>query len=35
MHTPSELVDLEDVERCVLLLVELAKSLKEGDHGRW
>ncbi len=35
MHTPSEMVDLEDVERCVLLLVEFAKSLEKGDYGHW
>lgn len=35
MHTPSELVDLQDVECCVQLLVEFAKTLKKGDHGRW
>ncbi len=35
MHTPSEVVDLEDVERCVLLLVEFAKSLQPGDYGHW
>src|SRR5690606_21628899 len=28
MHTPSEVVDLEDVERCVKLLVEFARALK-------
>ncbi len=35
MHTPSEVVDLEDVERCVRLFVEFARSLKPGDHGHW
>ena len=35
MHTPSELVDLEDVERTVQLLVAFALSLKAGEHGRW
>jgi len=35
MHTPSELVDLEDVERCVELLVEFASSLKKGDYAHW
>ncbi len=35
MHTPSELVDLEDVERCVQLLVEFAKALQKGDHAHW
>ena len=35
MHTPSELVDLEDVERCVLLLTEFALGLKRGERGHW
>lgn len=35
MHTPSEVVDLEDVERCVKLFVEFAKSLEKGDYGHW
>ncbi len=35
MHTPSEVVDLEDVERCVRLLVEFAKALKKGDYAHW
>jgi endoglucanase len=35
MHTPSEVVDLEDVERCVQLLVEFAKSLEPGDYAHW
>lgn len=35
MHTPSEVVDLEDVERCVRLLVEFAKSLTKGDYAHW
>lgn len=35
MHTPSELVDLEDAENCVKLLVEFAKSLEAGDYGHW
>ena len=35
MHTPSEVVDLEDVERCVKLLVEFAKSLTKGDYAHW
>ena len=33
MHTPSEMVDLEDVEACVQLLVAWIKSLKSGDRG--
>jgi len=35
MHTPSEVVDLADVERCVQLLVEFAKGLEKGDYGHW
>jgi len=35
MHTPSELVDLEDVERCVQLLVEFASGLEKGDYAHW
>ena len=35
MHTPSEVVDLEDVERCVQLLVEFAKGLEKGDYAHW
>ncbi len=35
MHTPSEVVDLEDVERCVQLLVEFAKGLDRGDYAHW
>lgn len=35
MHTPSEIVDLEDVERCVQLLVEFAKNLEKGDYAHW
>lgn len=35
MHTPSEVVDLEDVERCVKLLVEFARALKPGDYAHW
>ncbi|MSU65188.1 MAG: M42 family peptidase [Opitutus sp.] len=35
MHTPSEMVDLEDVERCVQLLVEFAKGLDRGDYAHW
>jgi endoglucanase len=35
MHTPSEVVDLEDVERCVQLFVAFAQSLKKGEHGHW
>ena len=32
MHTPSEMVDLEDIEACVRLLVAYIKSLKTGDR---
>lgn len=35
MHTPSEMVDLEDIEHTVQLLVAVAKSLKKGEHGIW
>jgi putative aminopeptidase FrvX len=35
MHTPSEVVDLEDVERCVQLLVEFASGLEPGDYCHW
>ena len=35
MHTPSEVVDLEDVERCVQLFVEFTKSLEKGDYAHW
>ena len=35
MHTPSEMVDLEDIEHTVQLLVAFAKSLKKGERGIW
>jgi endoglucanase len=35
MHTPSEVVDLEDVERCVKLLVQFARALDKGDYAHW
>ena len=35
MHTPSEMVDLEDIEHTVQLLVAVARSLKKGDRGIW
>jgi endoglucanase len=35
MHTPSEMVDLADVEATVKLLVEFAKALKPGDYLHW
>lgn len=35
MHTPSELVDLEDIEHCIQLLVAFSKSLQKGEYGIW
>jgi putative aminopeptidase FrvX len=35
MHTPSELVDLADVEACVKVLVGFALDLKRGETGAW
>jgi putative aminopeptidase FrvX len=35
MHTPSEVVDLKDVEYCVQLLVEFTQGLKPGDYAHW
>lgn len=35
MHTPSEVVDLEDVENCVKLLVAFALALEKGDYAHW
>ena len=35
MHTPSEVVDLKDVESCVRLLVEFALGLEKGDYAHW
>ncbi len=35
MHTPSELVDLEDIERCIQLLVATCQSIKPGETGEW
>jgi len=35
MHTPSEVVDLEDVERCVKLFVEFSKGVAKGDYRNW
>jgi endoglucanase len=35
MHTPSEVVDLADVENCVKLFVEFARSLEKGDYAHW
>ena len=35
MHTPSEVVDLEDVENCVKLFVEFAKSIGKNESFNW
>lgn len=35
MHTPSEMVNLQDIEDTVQLLVAFALSLKKGDTGVW
>ena len=35
MHTPSEMVDLDDIESTVQLLVAVARSLNNGDRGVW
>ena len=35
MHTPSEVVDLQDVEDCVKLFVEFAKSIGKGESFNW
>lgn len=35
MHTPSEMVDLKDIEHTVQLLVAVARSLKKGERGIW
>ena len=35
MHTPSEVVDLEDVERCVKLFAEFARGIAKGDYRIW
>ncbi|HXQ80520.1 MAG TPA: M20/M25/M40 family metallo-hydrolase [Opitutaceae bacterium] len=35
MHTPSEVADLEDVERCVRLFVEFARGITKGDYRHW
>jgi len=35
MHTPSEVVDLEDVERCVDLFCEFARGLRPKDYFHW
>lgn len=35
MHTPSEVVDLDDVEACVELIRHFALSLQAGERGDW
>jgi endoglucanase len=35
MHTPSEMVDLKDIEHTVQLLVAIARSFKKGERGIW
>ena len=35
MHTPSEVVDLKDIENTIKLLVIFAKALKKGQYGHW
>ena len=35
MHTPSEIVDLQDIENTVRLLVAYAKALQPGDNAVW
>ena len=35
MHTPSEMVDLQDIEHTVELLVAVARSLKKDNRGIW
>lgn len=35
MHTPSEVVDLDDVEACVELIRHFALSLKAGERADW
>ncbi len=35
MHTPSEIVDLEDIESTVRLLVAFARDLKQGERAHW
>ncbi len=35
MHTPSEVVDLADVENCVKLFVEFAKSIAKDESFNW
>lgn len=35
MHTPSEMVDLEDVENCVKLFTAFAKSVAKDENFNW
>ena len=35
MHTPSEVVDLADVENCVKLFVAFAKSIEKDESFNW
>jgi len=35
MHSPSEMVDLSDVEHTVRLLVAFARSLEKSDYAHW
>jgi len=35
MHTPSEVVDLQDVENCVKLFAAFAKSVGKGESFNW
>lgn len=35
MHTPSEMVDLEDVEQCIRLLIGFSEDLEVGENGNW
>lgn len=35
MHTPSEIMHLDDIENAIKLLVGFAQSLKKGDTGIW
>ncbi len=35
MHTPGEMVDLEDIEACIRLLVAFARNVKKTDTGVW
>jgi len=35
MHTPSEIVDLQDIENAIKLLVAFVKSVKKKEYGIW